>query len=120
VEVVPSIGEESRLSSEKIRGLDTLLELRLYVSLSDTSGNAEDADRCLPRLLTRITATLRRVSDGTILAKNSFLADSRGTFERPLRFQQMLTDESAIVQAFDAQFIFIANMIVKWISPSRP
>lgn len=119
-EVVPSIGQETRISYANSRGLDTLLELRLYVSLSDASVKIEGKDRCGPRLATGVTATLQRVSDGTILAERSFWADSYKTLEKPFTFQKMLTEESAIVQIVDDHFIRIANMIIKWISPSQP
>jgi hypothetical protein len=115
VEVVPSLSQESRISYANSRELDTLLELRIYVSLSDTRVEIEGKDRCGPKLETTVVATLHRVSDGKILAKRSF----NKTPHESLTFQKMLSDETTIVELIDYSLIYITKQIIMWILPSQ-
>jgi hypothetical protein len=116
VELVPSLSQESRISYANSRGLDTLLELRIYVSLSNTSVKIEGKVRCGPELNTTVVATLHRVSDGRILAERSF----HKTSHESLTFQKMLTDESSIVELMDYSLIYITKQIIMWMVPSQP
>jgi outer membrane lipoprotein SlyB len=115
VEVVPSLSQESRISYANSRGLDTLLELGIYVSLSATSVKIEGKNRCGPKLETTVVATLHRVSDGKILAKRSF----NKTPHESLTFQKMLSDETTIVELIDYSLIYITKQIIMWILPSQ-
>jgi hypothetical protein len=119
VEVVPSLNQESRLSYANSRGLDTLLELKIMVRLESYLNVLDGTLLCFPRLRSKVTATLQRVSDGTIIAKAEFW-EGYSKWESSLTFQKMLTDESVIVENLDDHYIHIAKKIIKWISTPPP
>jgi len=119
VEVVSSLNQEARISYANSRGLNTLLELKIRVTLDDTLFTLDGSLSCLPWVRSEVIASLQRVSDGAIIAKNSF-PESSSVSKNPLTFQKMLTDESVIVEFMEQSFFRIANRIRKWISPTQP
>ena len=119
VEVVPSLNQESRLSYANSRGLDTLLELKIVITLDGDFYVLDGTFLCLPRLRSGVIATLQRVSDGKIIAEAHFW-EGYEKWERSLTFQKMLTDESVIVENLDDHYIHIAKKIIKWISTTPP
>ena len=118
VEVVPSIGQEPRISYTSNRGFDTLLDLKLHVVMSDTVF----VERCRPKVAIKTSATLHRVSDGAILAQNNFMAEPDELLGKTLTFQKLLTDQSELARIVEICFGNTINWYNNWILPwlSKP
>lgn len=117
-EVVPSIGHESRMSSASSGGFDTLLYLKLRVVMSDNVV----VSRCRPTVAIETTATLERVSDGSILAQNKFMTEPDESLETTMTFQKLLTDQSELARIVEICFGNTINWYNNWILPwlSKP
>ncbi len=116
IEMLPSASPESSISLAKAKGLDALLELRRpHVGLSEASFLT-----CAAGLYTSVTASLRRTSDGSLLAEREFGTEWSEISGAPLLFQQVLTDDSVLAEAVDGQLRPIATAIIDWLFGATP